>query len=177
MKHFVAFLSYAWFPVALLGLFALALPGLVLVILTLLDPDRPINEWLEENLSISYQLAVNPWIALVLLLLPLVLIILYFLKLKRKPIQVPSTFLWKKSIEDLHVNTLFQWLRQNVLLVLQILVILFLIYSVLGLRIHGQVSQGRHYILLIDNSASMSATDVAPNRLEWAKAEALKEID
>src|SRR5262249_2547804 len=28
-----------------------------------------------------------------------------------------------------------------------------------------------------DNSASMSATDITPNRLEWAKAEALKEID
>src|SRR5207302_7530444 len=117
------------------------------------------------------------WIALVLLLLPLVILILYFLKLKRKPIQVPSTFLWKKSIEDVHVNTLFQWLRQNVLLVLQVLTVLFLIYSVLGLRIHGHTSHGRHYILLIDNSASMSATDVAPNRLEWSKQEALKEID
>jgi len=68
-------------------------------------------------------------------------------------------------------------LRQNVLLVLQVLAVLFLIYSVLGLRIHGHTSAGRHYILMIDNSASMSATDVAPNRLDWAKQEALKEID
>ena len=90
---------------------------------------------------------------------------------------MPSTFLWKKSIEDVHVNPLFQWLRQNVLLVLQVLAVLFLIYAVLGLRIHGQTTHGKHYILLIDNSASMSATDVAPNRLEWSKLEALKEID
>src|SRR5213078_4521360 len=139
--------------------------------------DKGINRWLEDNLSISYQLAVNPWIALILLLLPLVILILYFLKLKRKPIQVPSTFLWKKSIEDVHVNSLFQWLRQNVLLVLQVLAVLFLIYSVLGVRIHGHTSQGRHYILLIDNSASMSASDVSPNRLEWARQQALNEID
>jgi hypothetical protein len=177
MKRFLRFLSEIWFPVAMIGLFLLALPGLILVILTLLDADRPINQWLEENLSISYQLAVNPWLAVILLCLPLLILILYFLKLKRKPIQVPSTFLWKKSIEDVHVNTLFQWLRQNVLLVLQVLAVLFLIYSVLGLRVHGQTSQGRHYILMIDNSASMSATDVAPSRLEWARQEALKEID
>ncbi len=177
MKSLLAFLQATWFPVAMIALFLLALPGVFLVVLTLLDADRPINQWLEEYLSISYQLAVTPWLALILLFLPLLIVILYFLKLKRKPIQVPSTFLWKKSIEDVHVNTLFQWLRQNILLVLQVLAVLFLIYSVLGLRIHGQVSQGRHYILMLDNSASMSATDVAPSRLEWARQEALKEID
>jgi hypothetical protein len=177
MKPLLAFLRATWFPVAMIGLFLLAIPGVILVILTLLELDRPINSWLEDNLSISYQLAVNPWVALIFLFLPLVIVILYFLKLKRKPIQVPSTFLWKKSIEDVHVNTLFQWLRQNVLLVLQILAVLFLIYSVLGLRVHGQTSQGRHYILMLDNSASMSATDVTPSRLDWAKQEALKEID
>src|ERR1043166_481304 len=179
MKPILTFLKNTWFPVAMIGLFLLALPGLVLVVLVLLslDTEWKLNEFLENNLSISYHLAINPWIALAFLALPLVIVILYFLKLKRKPIQVPSTFLWKKSIEDVHVNTLFQWLRQNVLLVLQILAVLFLIYSVLGLRVHGQTSSGKHYILLIDNSASMAATDVSPNRLEWAKQEALKEID
>src|SRR5207253_1376837 len=42
---------------------------------------------------------------------------------------------------------------------------------------HGGKNRARHYILLIDNSASMSATDVSPSRLDWAKQEALKEID
>jgi hypothetical protein len=188
MKRAFAWLAHVWFPIAMIGLFLLALPGIILVILVLLGldtqplmtvDDKPVtlNGWLEQTLSISYQLAVNPWLALVLLCLPLLILLLYFLKLKRKPLQVPSTFLWKKSIEDVHVNTLFQWLRRNVLLVLQVLAMLFLIYSVLGVRIHGQVSEGRHYILLIDNSASMSATDVAPSRLEWARQEALKEID
>src|SRR5207248_2426530 len=98
-------------------------------------------------------------------------------KLKRKPLQVPSTFLWKKSIEDLRVNSLFQWLRNNVLLLLQLLAVCLLLYALLGPRLHSRGGNGRHFILMIDNSASMSATDVSPNRLEAAKAEALTEID
>src|SRR5262249_49516687 len=105
------------------------------------------------------------------------IILLYFLKLKRKPLSVPSTFLWRKSIEDLHVNALFQWLRQNLLLLLQLLAILLLIYSVMDFRVHGYSKEGKHYILMIDNSASMGAKDVSPSRLHWARLEALKEID
>ena len=41
-----------------------------------------------------------PW--LVLASLPPLLILLYFLKLKRRPLEVPSTFLWHRTIEDLH---------------------------------------------------------------------------
>src|SRR5207248_4301022 len=117
------------------------------------------------------------WAALVLLLVPFLIVLLYFLKMRRQPLEVPSTFLWRKSIEDLHVNSLFQWLRDNVLLLIQLLIVLLLIYSVLAFQVHGRTSSGKHYILLIDNSASMSATDVSPSRLEVAREEALREID
>src|SRR5262245_41965966 len=170
-------LARAWFPLALILPLLLAIPGVVLFVLTLLGRETEVNPWMQEHWRISYHMPVPWWAGLVLLLLPLVILLLYFLKLKRKPLHVPSTFLWKKSIEDLHVNSLFQWLRQNILLVLQVLVLLFLIYSVLGLRFHGGTTQAKHYILVIDNSSSMSATDVSPSRLEVAKAEALREID
>ena len=139
--------------------------------------EGPLNRWLQDNYELSYHLPVPSWGALLLLLIPLAILVLYFLKLKRKPLSVPSTFLWRKSIEDLHVNSLLQWLRENVLLLLQLLTLLALIYSLMGFRFHGRAGQGRHYVLMIDNSASMGATDVAPSRLEQAKAEALKEID
>src|ERR1700736_5174772 len=164
-------LGGAWFSLCLIGLLLFAIPGMVLMALNLLGVESTANVWLKEKFKITYHIAV-PWYAsLILLLVPFLIVLLYFLKLKRKPLQVPSTFLWRKSIEDLHVNSLFQWLRENVLLLLQILTVLFLIYAVLGFRFYGTTVEGKHYILIIDNSASMAARDVKPSRLEWAKEE------
>src|SRR5256885_168489 len=161
------FLRY-WFPIALVGLVILGLPALVVFGADLAGYSGEINAWLEDRSGLSHHMAINTWAAVVLFLVPLGLLLLYFLKLKRKPQAVPSTFLWKKSIEDLHVNRLLQWLRKNVLLLLQLLVLLPAIYAVLPPRLHGTESSGRHYILMIDNSASMTATDVKPNRLACA---------
>ena len=166
MNTMMSAIAKNWFPFGLIALAGIAIPGVILVILGLAGLDAEINGWLRESFQITYELRVAPWLALILLMFPLILIILYFLKLKRKPIQVPSTFLWKKTIEDLHVNSLFQWLRDNVLLLLQLLVTLFLIYSVLGLRFHGSTETARHFILMIDNSASMSAKD----RTSWSRS-------
>src|SRR5262249_12517449 len=58
-----------------------------------------------------------------------------------------------------------------------ILTVLVLIYALMSFQLHGNMVEGRHYILMVDNSASMNATDVGPNRLEQAKKEAIKEID
>src|SRR3954454_20700297 len=158
-------LARIWFPVTLIGLLLLAVPGILLFALNVLGKEGPVNAGLEERLRLSYHLPISRWAALILLLVPLAIVLLYFLKLKRKPLQVPSTFLWKKSIEDLHVNSLFQWLRENVLLLLQVLTVLLLIYSLMAWQFHGSTTEGVHYIIVIDNSASMGTTDVSPSRL------------
>lgn len=166
-----------WFPAALIVLLLLALPGAVLLAVNLLGKEASVNGWLQDHLGLSYHLATPWWTGVALLLVPLLLVLLYFLKLKRRPLQVPSTYLWRKSIEDLRVNSLFQWLRDNVLLLIQLLTVLLLIYAVLAMQVHGSTGLGKHYILLIDNSASMAVADVAPSRLEAAKQEAVREID
>jgi hypothetical protein len=165
------------FPIAVVLLILFALPALAVFAADLAGYGGAVNSWLESRFGVSHRVAIALPAAVVMFCIPPLIILLYFLRLKRKPVPVPSTFLWKKSVEDLHVNRLMQWLRRNVLLLLQLLAILVMIYGVLGPRLHGAVFGGRHYILMIDNSASMSATDVPPSRLEWAKAEALKEID
>lgn len=101
-------------------------------------------------------------------IVPLV-IALYFLKLKRLPLEVPSTYLWHKSIEDLHVNSLWQRLRQSILLLLQLLLLVLLMLALARPSWQGSNLSGGRYIFLIDNSASMSATDIQPSRLQEAK--------
>jgi hypothetical protein len=165
------------FPLAVVLLAVFALPGVALFGADLLGYDRPVNEWLEARLGVSHRVAIALPAAIVLFCVPPLIILLYFLRLRRKPVSVSSTYLWKKSIEDLHVNRLMQWLRRNVLLLLQLLAAMLCIYAVLGPRLHGSIFGGRHYILIVDNSASMSATDVAPSRLDWAKRQAIREID
>jgi hypothetical protein len=176
-RNATSVLRRVWFPLALVLLLIAAIPGVVLFILSLTGAAGPVNDWLITNFNLTYHFALPTWLGIVLLLVPLAIILLYFLRLKRKPLQVPSTFLWRKSIEDLRVNSLFQWLRENVLLFLQLLTVLALVYSVMGFRFHGNTTRGKHYLLMIDNSASMATTDVAPSRLHWAKEQALKEID
>ncbi|MEX0977771.1 MAG: VWA domain-containing protein, partial [Pirellulales bacterium] len=97
------------------------------------------------------------------------IVLLYFLKLKRTPLEVPSTFLWHKSIEDLHANSIWQRLRTSLLLVLQILLIALVMAALLRPGVSGSKLVGNRYVFLIDNSASMSATDTKPSRLTEAQ--------
>jgi Mg-chelatase subunit ChlD len=108
---------------------------------------------------------------------PPAIVALYFLKLRRRPLEVPSTYLWRRSIEDLHVNSIWQRLRRNLLLFLQLLAVGAAMIALLRPGWQGTRLSGGRYIFLIDNSASMSATDVAPSRLEIAKQRVLELID
>jgi hypothetical protein len=118
------------------------------------------------------------WIAWsVMASVPPAIVLLYFLKLKRQPVEVPSTYLWHKSIEDLHVNSIWQRLRQNLLLFLQLLLIFLAILALLRPSFSGARLVGDRFVFMIDNSASMSATDVKPTRLEHAKRRVLELIE
>ncbi len=101
------------------------------------------------------------WKWIVLALVPPELVLLYFLKLRRQPLEVPSTYLWHKMIEDLHVNSIWQRLRNNLLLYLQLLLVLLAMLALAAPGCHQTRLSGERFIFLVDHSASMSSRDVA----------------
>jgi hypothetical protein len=101
-----------------------------------------------------------------------VLLLLYFLKLKRQQVVVSSTLLWKRAVRDLQVNAPFQRLRRNLLLLLQLLALAAMLLALAGPVLAWRQGSGRRYVLLIDRSASMNATDVQPSRLASVKQQA-----
>ncbi|MEM9588564.1 MAG: VWA domain-containing protein [Planctomycetota bacterium] len=103
--------------------------------------------------------------------LPILVTLLYFLKLRREPVEVPSTYLWSRTIEDLHVNSLMQRLRQNLLLFLQLLAILLAAFALMRPGVRSESSPQDRFVYLLDTSASMAASDVEsfPSRFAQAK--------
>lgn len=102
------------------------------------------------------------------------LLLLYFLKLRRKPAPISSTLLWKKAVQDMQVNSPFQRLRRNLLLLLQLLLIGSLIFALARPVSRHRATAGQVNIILIDRSASMSAKDAdGRTRLDEAKRQAI----
>jgi hypothetical protein len=117
--------------------------------------------------------------ALWFLTLIIPVILLYLLKRRRHDQVVPSTFLWKQVLDDTQAHTPFQRLRSNLLMLLQILTIVLFTALLAQPYFAGISKQSRKWILVIDHSASMQATDESPSRLQKAKDQlnsALKSI-
>lgn len=99
------------------------------------------------------------------------LIIFYFLKLRRPRVEISSLALWKTVLNDQRVNSPFQKFKRNILLWLQLAMLLLLILAAMGPVIQGGAGRAEYLPILIDTSASMSATDpeTGKSRLDIAK--------
>lgn len=102
------------------------------------------------------------------------LVILYFLKLKRPRMEVPSLALWQSVVNDQRVNSPFQKFRRNILLWLQMALLCLLILALMQPSFSGGPETSEYLPVLIDCSASMSARnqDSDKTRLEIAKERA-----
>jgi hypothetical protein len=107
-----------------------------------------------------------------LVFVPLV-IAFYLLKLRRDERPVSSTLLWHRLVADVEANAPWQRLRRSLLLLLQLLLVLVLVFLAARPFIERPAGLARDLVLVIDASASMGATDVAPDRLAEARARAI----
>ena len=114
----------------------------------------------------------TPLALLGLLFIPAV-IAMYLLKLRRDERVVPSTLLWTRLVADVEANAPWQKLRRSLLLLLQLLLVAILALLAARPFLERPAGLARDIVLVLDTSASMAATDVAPNRLEAAKVAAL----
>jgi uncharacterized protein YegL len=108
------------------------------------------------------------------------LLVLYFLKLRRREMPVSSTILWRKAVQDLQVNAPFQKLRRNLLLLLQLLLLVLLCAALMRPVANFKRGAGKLTVILIDRSASMAAKDAdngKRTRLEEAKRLAREVVD
>src|SRR5512146_3475409 len=108
-------------------------------------------------------------LALVGLVFVPAVVAMYLLKLRRDEAVVPSTLLWQRLVADVEANAPWQRLRRSLLLLLQLLLVLIL--AILAARpfLERPAGLAGDVVVVIATSASMAATDVAPDRLSVAK--------
>ncbi len=102
----------------------------------------------------------------------------YFLKLRRRPVRIASTLLWEQVVQDLQVNAPFRMLRASLLLLLQLLVVACIALALARPAIEGDGPSADRVILIVDTSASMSATDGGGgrSRFDVARDRAIERI-
>ena len=102
------------------------------------------------------------------LIIPIILL-LYFMRPKRQQRTVASTLLWQQALQDMQASRPWQRLRFTPLLLLQLLAALFIVLILIRPAIFTNSSISGNTIIILQASASMQATDIAPSRFENAR--------
>lgn len=102
------------------------------------------------------------------------LLLLYMLKLRRRPVRVSTIMFWPAAAADAQANEPFQRIRPSWLLLLHLLILLLLCAALGRPAIRTVEAPGERVVLLVDASASMNAIDPGESetRFERGKARA-----
>lgn len=102
------------------------------------------------------------------LIIPIILLF-YFMRPKRQERVIGSTLLWQQAMQELQASRPWQRLRLTPLLLLQLLAAIVIVLVLTRPAIFSSSPVSGDTIIILQASASMQATDVAPNRFEAAK--------
>src|SRR6478609_7469191 len=98
-----------------------------------------------------------------------IVVVFYILKLRRRPVAVPFSKIWNRILRDKEATSLFSQLKRLLSLLLQLALLALMLLALGDPRTAANLVEGRNIVVLVDASASMKATDVAPSRADFAK--------
>jgi hypothetical protein len=105
------------------------------------------------------------------------IVVLYILKVRMRRAPVSTTMFWKQVFDEKPPRSIWQTLRHLISLLLQLALLALLVLALADPFFSWQALQAQRVVLVLDNSASMSAADVEPTRLEGAKQAARDVIE
>lgn len=104
------------------------------------------------------------------------IVALYLLRLRRVDVEVPNVDLYQAVLSERRTTAWLSRRTRWLSLLLALLIVAALIFALGDPRAASRHEASRTLVVLVDVSASMQATDIAPSRLEAAKREAKKLI-
>ncbi len=115
--------------------------------------------------------------ALAWLLLAAPVVVFYVLKIRLRRVPVSTVLFWRQIFDEKRPRSLWQRLRHLVSLLVQLALLVLLAGALAEPFFSWEALSARRVILVLDDSASMNATDVTPSRLARAKEEAGRVVD
>lgn len=111
-------------------------------------------------------------------LLPLLglIILMYMLKQQHEEMEISSLYLWKKVLAQSEVKKPWQKLKNNILMIMQLMAAFLIIMALSNPFITRGKDLGGNIIIVIDRSGSMNAYQEGSTRLDIAKSMAKKAI-
>ncbi|MEX0876057.1 MAG: VWA domain-containing protein [Phycisphaerales bacterium] len=103
-------------------------------------------------------------------------LLLYMLRLRRRPLQVSSTLLWSRAVKDLEGNIPWQRLSPSLLLLLHLLVVLLLALAIARPVADDALGINDRVYLVLDTSASMSGTVDGETGFDRARRRAIERV-
>ena len=103
-------------------------------------------------------------------------VVFYILKIRLRRVPVSTMLFWRQLYDEQLPRSIWKRLRHWLSLLAQVVLILLLVLALADPFFAWETRQLRRIVLIMDNSASMNATDVSPSRLDAAKDEASRLI-
>lgn len=98
-----------------------------------------------------------------------VIVLLYLLKLKRRPLAVSTLMFWERVLQENRRRALFQKLRNLLSLLLHLLIFLLILGALSKPTLDRAVREGASTVLIVDTRARMQAHEGNETRLDLAK--------